>query len=88
MSKQAATKGRAVLEGVGLDTGTIDACFSSRHQDDEEAVQEGLTKWRSGQGIQPPTWEVLFDAMIYADIAQVHVQELKKELGLLGMLLH
>ena len=35
VSRKAATKGRAVLEGVGLLTGTIDACFSSHPLDEE-----------------------------------------------------
>ena len=88
VSRQAATKDRAVLEGVGLHTETIDACFSSHHLDKEEAVQAGLTRWSSGQGTQPPTWCVLLDAMDYAHIAQQHIEDLRKKLGLLGMLLH
>ena len=88
VSRQAAKKGRAVLEGVGLHTEAIDACFSSHPQDEEGAVQAGLTKWSSGQGTQPPTWEVLLDAMEYAHIAQQHIEDLRKKLGLLGMLLH
>ena len=39
VSRKAATKGRAVLEGVGLLTETIDACFSTHPQDEEGAVQ-------------------------------------------------
>ena len=74
VSRKAATKGRAVLEGVGLVTETIDACFSS-HPLDEEAVQAGLTRWCGGQGRQPPTWEVLISAMEYAKIAQQHIEE-------------
>ena len=54
VSRQAATKGRAVLEGVGLDSDTIKACFSNASE--EEAVQDGLIKWKDGQGRQPPTW--------------------------------
>ena len=87
VSRQAAKKGRAVLEGVGLHTEAIDACFSSHPLDEEGAVQEGLTKWSSGQSYKPPTWEVLLEAMEHAQIAQEHVHGLKKELGLLGMLL-
>ena len=45
VSRKAATKGRAVLEGVGLLTETIDACFSSHPLDEEGAVQAGLTRW-------------------------------------------
>ena len=62
-SRKAATKGRAVLEGVGLLTETIDACFSSHPQNEEGAVQAGLTRWSSGQGRQPPTWEVLMQKL-------------------------
>ena len=86
VSRKAAKKGRAVLEGVGLRTHRIDACFSSHPLDEEGAVQAGLTKWSGGQGRQPPTWQVLLDAMTYAQIAQEHVQELKDKLGQ-GMLL-
>ena len=80
VSRNAATKGRAVLEGVGLLTETIDACFSSHPLDEEGAVQAGLTRWSSGQGRQPPTWEVLISAMEYAKIAQQHIEDLRKEL--------
>ena len=80
VSRKAATKGRAVLEGVGLPTETIDACFSSHPLDEEGAVQAGLTRWSGGQGRQPPTWEVLISAMEYAKIAQQHIEGLKKEL--------
>ena len=88
VSRKAAKKGRAVLEGVGLRTHAIDACFSSHPLDEEGAVQEGLTKWSCGQGRQPPTWQVLLEAMDYAEIAQEHVQQLQDKLGLLGMWLH
>ena len=80
VSRQAAKKGGAVLEGVGLHTETMDACFSSHPQDDEEAVQAGLTKWSSGQSYKPPTWEVLLQAMEYAKIAQQPIDALRKEL--------
>ena len=82
VSRKAATKGRAVLEGVGLLTKTIDACFTSHPLDEEGAVQAGLTRWSSGQGRQPPTWEALISAMEYANIAQQHIEDLKKELHL------
>ena len=80
VSRKAATKGRAVLEGVGLLTETIDACFSSHPLDEEGAVQAGLTRWSGGQGRQPPTWQVLISAMDYANIAQQRIEDLKKEL--------
>ncbi len=78
VSRKAATKGRAVLEGVGLDSCSIQASFNSTSE--EAAVQDGLIKWKDGQGRQPPTWEVLISAMEYADIAQQHIEDLKKEL--------
>ena len=85
VSRKAATKGMAVLEGVGLSAETINACFSSYPLNEEEAVQAGLARWSGGQGRQPPTWEVLISAMEYAAIAQQHIEDLKKSLGLLGM---
>ena len=84
VSRKAAGRAKAVLEGVGLDTPTISACLSAHPLNDEGAVQEGLTSWKGGQGRQPPTWEVLVEAMVYAGIAQQHIQGLKEELGLHG----
>ena len=86
VSRKAATKGRAVLAGVGLLSETIDGCFSSHPLDEEGAVQAGLTRWSGGQGCQPPTWQVLLEAMMFAQIAQEHVQGLKKTLGVQGTL--
>ena len=80
VSRKAATKGRAVLEGVGLLTETIYACFTSHPLDEEGAVQAGLTRWSGGQGRQPPTWEVLISAMGYAEIPQQHIENLRKDL--------
>ena len=85
VSRKAASKGRAVLEGVGLNAETIEACFRSHPLNEEEAVQSGLIKWSSGQSHKSPTWQILLAAMEYADIADQHVQGLKEELGL-GML--
>ena len=83
VSRKAAGKARAVLEGVGLETTTIDACSSAHPLNDEEIVQAGLVKWRDGQGNkQPPTWEVLISAMKYAGMAQQHTKELKGKLAL------
>ena len=45
VSRNAAGQARAVLEGVGLDSSTIDACFSAHPLNDEEIVQAGLVKW-------------------------------------------
>ena len=86
VSRKAAGKGRAVLEGVGLCMAAIDACFCSHPLDEEGAVQAGLVKWSGGQGHQPPTWQVLLEAMTFAQIAQEHVQGLKEKLGVQGTL--
>ena len=86
VSRTAAKKGRAVLEGVGLRTHAIDACFRKYPLDEEGAVQEGLTKWSGGQSYEPSTWQVLLEAMDYAEIAQEHIQGLIGRLQ--GMLLH
>ena len=84
VSKNAAGKARAVLEGVGLDASTIAACFRANPKNDEETVQEGLTRWCGGKGTQPPTWGILIGAMVYAEIAQQHIQDLKDELDCYG----
>jgi len=81
VSRKAAGKVKAVLEGVDFDTDTISACFTAHPLNDEEAVQEGLTRWCGGKGRQPPTWAVLVEAMQYAQIDQQTVQGLKEELG-------
>ena len=82
VSRTAAGKGRAVLEGVWLDAPTIEACFINDPKNVEEAVQAGLTKWAGGQGRQPPTWGVLVEAMEYAEIDSKQIQDLKASLGL------
>ena len=82
VSRTAAGKGSAVLEGVWLDIATIEACFRNNPQDVEAAVQAGLTKWAGGKGHQPPTWGVLVEAMEYAEIDSKHIQDLKASLGL------
>ena len=69
---------------MGLDSETIEACFRSHPETEEETVQSGLTKWCGGQGNKLPTWGVLFAAMEYAQIAEQHVHKLKKETGLFG----
>lgn len=81
VSRNAASKGRAVLEGVGLDSATIEACFKNSPHDEEEAVQDGLNKWAEGKGSQPPTWDVLLGAMQYAQIVQLYVNHLMEKLG-------
>ena len=82
VSRRAAGKGRAVLEGVWFDASTIEACFRRNPLDEEGAVQAGLTKWVEGKGRQPPTWKALIEAMEDAEIAQEHFLHLKTDLGL------
>ena len=89
VSRKAAGKGRAVLEGVELDALTIAACFTAHPMNEEGAVQEGLTKWCGGsKGFQPPTWGVLIEAIEFAEFAQQDIDSLKATLGLSGMPLH
>ena len=81
VSRNAAGKGRAVLEGVGLDSSTIEACFRSNPLDDEGAVQAGLIKWEDGsRQVFPSEWKVLIAAMEYAGVAKQHIAGLKAEL--------
>ena len=86
VSRKALGNGRAVLEGVGLDSNTIDSCFNSHPLNEEAAVQAGLVKWRGGQSHKPSTWEVLLKAMEYAQLQQQDIRGLMKELGVFGML--
>ena len=79
VSKIAARKGRAILEGVGLPTEVRETCYANHPSDVEEAVQSGLIKWRNGGG-SSPTWTVLLNAMEYAEIAVQHITKLKEEL--------
>lgn len=79
VSRRAAGNGRAVLEGVGLDSDTIETCFQDNPLNIEEAVQTGLIKWAKGLGL-PSTWRVLIEAMEYAEVAEQHIDGLKKQL--------
>ena len=81
VSRKAAGKGRAVLEGVGLDLAQIDRCFED-NRGYEEAVQAGLGVWSGGHSRKQSTWEVLLAAMEYAEIATQHIQDLKQKLNL------
>ena len=81
ISRRAAGNGREVLEGVGLDAPTIAACFTAHPLNEEGAVQEGLTKWCGGKGVQPPTWGVLIEAIEYANIAKQDIDSLKRALN-------
>ena len=81
VSRKAASKGRAVLEGLWLDAAAIEACFGD-HPKSEEAVQAGIIKWTGGEGQQPPTCRVLLEAMDFSKISQQYIENLKKDLGL------
>ena len=81
MSRKAAGKGKAVLEGVGLDDTAIEKHFRNNPFDVVEAVQSGLMEW-SGGYYKEPTWEVLLGAMEHARISKQHIQSLKADLGL------
>ena len=81
VSSKAAGKANAVLEGVGLNTPTIKACFTAHPLNDEEIVQDGLTRWSGGEGTQSPTWGVLISAMKYAKIDQQDIEGLKTALN-------
>ena len=79
ISKVAATKGRAILEGVGLPAEVIETCYTNHPLNVEEAVQSGLIKWRDGDG-SSPTWTVLVKTMEYAEIGVQHISRLQEEL--------
>ena len=82
VSSKAAAKGKAVLEGVGLDSDTIENCFLNNPSNCEEAVQDGLNKWKDSPSKDfPPTWKVLIAAMWIAGVAQKHIDDLKAELS-------
>ena len=78
VSRSASSKAKAVLEGVGLDSDTIKACFRNNPLNDEEAVQARLIKWKDGQGRSP----LLLKAMEYARVGQQHTDGLKMKLCL------
>ena len=77
MSRTAAGSGRAVLEGVGLSHEAIQMCYKNSQQNEEEAIQSGLMKWRDGSG-DSPTWAVLIEAMEYAEIGLQHIKKMKE----------
>ena len=78
VSQNAASKGRAVLEGVGLSSEAIEMCYTNWPRNEEEAVQSGLFRWRAGEGASP-TWAVLLEAMHYAKINVQHISALEDE---------
>lgn len=71
-------QGRTVLEGVGFDDATKERFFVDT-PNVESAVQAGLTKWSGGQG-NTPTWQVLCEAMEYADMENSDIGDLKMAL--------
>ena len=79
VSRTAAGSGRAVLEGVGLSHENIQMCYKNSQQNEEEAIQSGLMKWRNGSG-DSPTWTVLIEAMEYAEIGVQHIKAIKEKL--------
>ena len=79
ISRQAAGKGKAILEWVGLTPQEIKFCYQNNPFNEEEAIQDGLDKWREIQG-DHCTWQVLLEAMKFAGIAQQHCSELVEEL--------
>ena len=79
VSRTAAGNGRAVLEGVGLTQEMIEMCYKNSPQNEEEAIQSGLMKWRNGSG-DSTTWAVLIEAMDFAQIGTQHIEAMKKEL--------
>ena len=81
VSRKAAGKAKAVLEGLGCELSTIDQCISANPLNDEEIVQDGLTRWLRGAGTQPPTWGVLIAAMKYAKIDQQDIEDLQRSLN-------
>ena len=79
VSRKGVSKGRAILEWVGLDPQEIKLCYQSNPGNEEEAIQDGLIKWWETHG-DCCTWQVLLDAMRFAGIAQQHCTELVEEL--------
>ena len=79
VSRVAAGKGRAVLEGLGLPEGMRKMCFENNPLNVEEAIQCGLLQWKNGHGYSP-TWEVLLRAITYAEITVQDVKKLKEEI--------
>lgn len=79
VSRNAATKGQAVLDGVGLQHETKVMWYSKHPLNEEEAVQSGLIEWRDTMG-DSATWVVLLDSMAFAKIGVQHIEKLKEVL--------
>ena len=80
VSRNAARKGRAVLEYLGLSHERIEMCYENHPTNIEEAVQSGLQEWSDGHCSRPATWKVLLDAMDHGGIACQHIASLRAEL--------
>ena len=82
MSRQSAGKGRAVLEGVGLDAETIAMFYVNHPLNEEEAVHCSLLEWANGKARSHrlTTWEVLIGAMEHGRIGVQDIDKLKEEL--------
>lgn len=78
VSRNAAGKGKAVLEYVGLSAEERNMVYANNPRDEEQAVQEGLLKWTESR--VNTTWKVLVDAMRHAGIAVQYINKLKEEL--------
>ena len=79
VSRKAAGKGRSGLEGLKLDSATIDTLIEDNPDDMESAVQAGLIEWSGGQG-RPPTWHVLYEARTKARMEAKGINSLKQAL--------
>ena len=80
VSRKVADDWEALLDGVGLEMPTIKTCSENHSGEVESTVQAGLTKWCDGQSQQPPTWQVLLEAMDHAGIDPKNIDQLKKDL--------
>ena len=64
---------------MGLTQPEIKLCYQNNPLNEEEAIQDGLHKWKETHG-DCCTWQVLLGAMKFAGIAQQHCSELVEEL--------
>ena len=80
VSRNAARKGRAILEFLGLSHERIEMCYENCPTNIEEAVQSGLQEWSDGHCSRPATWKALLDAMNHGGIACQHIASLRAEL--------
>lgn len=78
VSKNSARKGKALLELLGLPGEKIAQLYTNP-VDEEEAVQNGLQAWIGGN-YSDPTWTVLLEAMMEAEIPIQHHDDLEAKL--------